>query len=125
MRKPAEPNGDAPPLNLTRTNTSSLAALTLLAAVGLLFAACGASDPEVSSTEATDSMESDVNSSAVSEAEEAMSAAVATEPDVEEGSDVGQRVPAFYIRDASATKITSEELFAKGRPSFFYFFTTW
>ena len=93
------------------------------AALGLLLAACGSTDSDVGSSETTDSEASDSGSSA--ETAEAADAAAIAEPGVEVGSNVGQMVPAFYFRDANSTKITSEEIFSKGRPSFFYFFTTW
>ena len=98
-----------------------------LVVAGLLMAACGSSKSDVGSAaqniDEVGSIETIGTADTSADVDDSNAAIV--EPSVEEGSDVGQRVPAFYIRDASAAKITSEELFSKGRPSFFYFFTTW
>ena len=108
------------------TKLKSLAALALLlAASGVLFAACGSLEIEVTSSETSDSTEPEVSSSSETAAGADESIAAISEPEVEIGSDVGQMVPAFYFNDGASTKVTSEELFAQGRPSFFYFFTTW
>ncbi len=116
---------------LLSSYSTRLAALALtLVAVGLMLGACGTSDTDVgSSAQNTDGVDGQQTGGTADTAETGTdvdeSVAVVTEPVLEEGSNVGQKVPAFYIRDSSATKITSEELFARGRPSFFYFFTTW
>ena len=113
-------------MNITMTNLKSLAALALLlAAAGVLFAACGSLEIEVTSSETSDSTEPDTTASSGSTTDADESIAAVTEPEIEIGSDVGQMVPAFYFNDGASTKVTSEELFARGRPSFFYFFTTW
>ncbi len=122
-RKPANRNGEVPLILKDCFRTSQVSLVLAIAALGLLLAACGSSDSDVDSQETTDSVASDTGSSV--ETTEAADAVAVAEPEVEVGSDVGQMVPAFYIRDANSTKITSEEIFAKGRPSFFYFFTTW
>ena len=115
-------------MNVLNSYSKGLAILALLLVVaGLLMAACGSSKSDVGSAaqniDEVDSSETIGKTEASTDVDDSNAAIV--EPSVEEGSDVGQRVPAFYIRDASAAKITSEELFSKGRPSFFYFFTTW
>ena len=118
-------------MNVLNSYSKGLAILALSQVVaGLLLAACGTSETEDSSaSQSTDATSSSETGGATAIAENDLevdeSISAVTESEVEEGSDVGQKIPAFYIRDASATKITSEEIFASGRPSFFYFFTTW
>ena len=89
----------------------------VVATAALILIACSASTDESGQIDAQPGLPTDSSDATVTDP--------APETVVTVGSNVGDYIPDFYIRNSEFAKVTSEELLASGRPTFFYFFTTW